>query len=73
MMNFFQFPAGTWNLPAESSQTLTGEEDACLQLHKVQTCFLRLPTSCHLQVWWPEDRSCHALLSQVHNFIRPLF
>jgi len=44
-----QFPAGTWNLPAESSQTLTGEEDACLQLHKV---------------WWPEDRSCHALLSQ---------
>ena len=45
MMNFFQFPAGTWNLPAESSQTLTGEEDACMQLHKVPTCLLRLSTS----------------------------
>lgn len=44
-----QFPEGTWSLPGESSQTLTAEEQACMELHKV---------------WWPEDRSCHALLSQ---------
>ena len=24
-----------------------------------------LKTTCRHQVWWPEDRSCHALLSQV--------
>ena len=36
-----------------------------MQLHKVPTCLMKFITSCHLQVWWPEDRSCHALLSQV--------
>jgi len=46
-----QFPTGSWTLPGSrsSSGSLTPEEDACMQLHKV---------------WWPEDRSCHALLSQ---------